>query len=358
MRICYLAPAESSHIQKWTECMAGYGHDVHVISLRGGDLPNATLHVLGSTVGRNDSDLRKLSYLKFAQQAKEIVTELRPDILHAHYASSYGLLAALSCPKPYYLSVWGSDIYDFPNKSILHKLAIRYALNRADWLMSTSEAMAEESSKYTDKHFDITPFGVDMNLFNPMNRKRHKGDGRFVVGTIKALEPVYGIDTLLKGVASAIDIRPNLPIEVRIGGKGSQLKSLQELSNKLGISDRITWLGYIPKEQVAVEWANLDVAIIMSERESFGVSSVEAQASGLPVIYSDIPGLLEAAEDGKQGLALQPRDYQGLAASLVKLFDNEAMRKQMGESAREYVLNTFNIEECFRRIESIYVERK
>ena len=354
MRICYLAPAESSHMQKWTERMSWYGHDVHVISLRGGYLPHATVHCLGSRVGSNDSDLRKLSYLTSISLTKKTIKKLNPDVLHAHYASSYGLIASLSCDRPYYLSVWGSDVYDFPRKSLLHAMALKHSLQKASWLMSTSSAMAKEASKYTNKAFAITPFGVDMELFNPSKRTRLDGDGRFVVGTVKALERNYGIDVLLLGVAEAIRISRDIPIEVRIAGKGSQYEELKHLANELGIAERVTWLGFISQEQAANEWANMDVAIVMSERESFGVSAVEAQASGVPVVYSDIPGLMEAADSGRQGICLPRGDYKALARTLIDLFVNKDRRVKLGMIARNYVLNSYELDKCFKNIESIY----
>lgn len=358
MRICYLAPAESSHIQKWTERMTGYGHDVHVISLRQGNLTCATTHCLGSEVSGDEGDLKKLTYLTLAPKARRLIRNLNPDVLHAHYASSYGLLAALCCDRPYYLSVWGSDVYDFPRKSPLHNVAVRFALTRASWLMSTSSAMANEAARYTHKPFDITPFGVDMELFNPSKRTRSFDDGRFVVGTVKALETKYGIDVLLRGVADAIANCPGIPIEVRIAGSGSQLEELQKLANDLGISEKVTWLGYISQEQAAVEWANMDVAIVMSqnESESFGVSLVEAQACGVPVIYSDMPGLMEAANLGKSGICLQKCDIEALGHSITSLYVQSEQRIQLGTEGRNYVCKTYGIESCFRNIEGIYLK--
>ena len=354
MRICYLAPAESSHIQKWTERMSAYGHDVHVVSLHRGTLSHATTHVLGSEVANDEGDLRKLSYLSYASKARRLIRQLDPDVLHAHYASSYGLLAALCCDRPYHLSVWGSDIYEFPRKSPIHNMAIRFALGRASWLMSTSVAMANEASRYTRKSFDITPFGVDMELFAPSKRTRCMDDKRFVVGTVKALESKYGLDVLLRGVAGAIAIRPDIPIEVRIAGRGSQLGELQNLAYNLGIAEKVTWLGYISQAQAAIEWANMDVAIVMSVNESFGVSSVEAQASGVPVVYSDIPGLTEAADSGRQGICLRRGDSKGLARTLVGLYENEDMRTRLGQLSRKYVSSTYEMDKCFKIIETIY----
>ncbi len=356
MRICYLAPAESAHIEKWCAQMAGYGHDVHVISLREGTLPQATLHCLGTNVDRQQSDFKKLAYLTAIPKVKKIIRELDPDVTHAHYASSYGLIASFACDRPYYLSVWGADVYDFPKKSPLHRKAVERSLNHAYWLMSTSKAMAQETSQYTNKTFEITPFGVDMELFSPAKRTRGDENRRYVVGTVKALEPKYGISVLLRAVAQVLENRPDIPIEVRIAGKGSQRDELENLAKELGIAGKVTWLGFISQEMAAYEWANMDTAVVMSESESesFGVSCVEAQASGVPVIYSDIPGLMEASGGGETGICLHRGDVGALARNLIYLYDNPENRHQIGARGRDYVSGVYDIASCFKKIEAIY----
>ena len=126
-----------------------------------------SVHWLSNDSERLGSDIQKLSYFRTISQAKALIKEVNPDIVHAHYASSYGTICSFACKRPYYLSVWGSDVYEFPQKSFLHKAILKRSLDKATWIMSTSRAMAVETHKYTSKEIAITPFGVDMSLFNP-----------------------------------------------------------------------------------------------------------------------------------------------------------------------------------------------
>lgn len=356
MKICFVSHASNYHTKKWAGWFASRGHEVHVISFSYEEIPGAHVHSLSSNVGARDSDLKKLGYLVQAKKLKEIIQSLAPDIVNVHYASSYGTLAALSGIHNYVLSVWGSDVYDFPKKSALHRTMIKYSLKKAGFLFSTSEAMALETAKYTNKPFKITPFGVNMEMFNPDKRTRELGDNLFVVGTVKALEPKYGIATLLEAVSLVRKERQDIPIQLRIAGRGSHEQEYKILAENLGIDRFTKWLGFISQEQVAVEWANMDVGIIPSEleSESFGVSAVEAEACGVPVIISDIPGLMEATEPGKTSVVFKRKDKKALAEKIIKLFDSPEERLRIGRNGRSFVLNRFEIDKCFSDIEQLF----
>src|SRR5690606_26130688 len=97
-------------------------------------------------------------------QLKKILRSIKPDILNAHYSSGYGTLGRLAGFSPYLISVYGSDVYDFPYKKKFNMNIIRKNLNAADALASTSYAMAKQTSKlinYPVTNIHITPFGVN-----------------------------------------------------------------------------------------------------------------------------------------------------------------------------------------------------
>ena len=296
MKICFVGPAGSAHIRKWCAWFIGRGHEIHVISFTPGEIPGVKVHLVDLGVDPDGSDLGKLKYLTAGGKIRKRIREIRPDVVHAHYATSYGVAMALSGVKGYALSVWGSDIYDFPRRSALHKSLLQFSLKKAGTLFSTSKAMAEEAGKYTDRPFAITPFGVDMNLFSP--EKRNRTDGAFVIGVVKSLMPIYGIDILLRAAAILRKKHPEMNLRVRIAGDGPQEAELKALAGELGIDGITEFMGRISQEECANLYANLDAAVIPSVRyESFGVAAVEAQACGTPVIVSDVGGLMETAGD-------------------------------------------------------------
>lgn len=352
MRICFLCPADNAHIAKWSRYFTSAGHEVHVISFTEGSPDCAAVHVIPCGADTRSGDLRKLTYLFKGGEARKLLQSIRPDIVNAHYATSYGMLAALSGWKRYILSVWGSDVYDFPRKSPVHRGMLRYALNKATALFSTSRVMASEASKYTNKPFEITPFGVDMELFSP--GKRNRTDSDFVIGTVKTLEKRYGIDYLLRATGLVHKERPDIPIRLRIAGKGADEAALKTLARECGVDSVTAWLGFITQEQAAREWANFDLAVISSVSESFGVSAVEAQACGVPMIVSDTPGLTEATKPGETSIVVPRQNVRALADAIVSLYESPTKRAELGRAGRCYVCGCYELNDCFHRIEVLY----
>lgn len=354
MKICFLAPASNYHTKKWCKWFTEHGHQVHVVSFIDVPIDNVTVHYVNTGADAEAGDSQKLKYLLKAREVKKIVDEIKPDVVNAHYATSYGTVAALSGLKNYVLSVWGMDIYDFPKKSIVHKAMLKFSLSKASYIFSTSKAMAEETAKYTSKHIDITPFGVDMHLFNP--DKRNRNDDAFVIGTVKALTPKYGIDYLLKAVAIIKKEHPEIPLKVRIAGSGPNEKEYKKLAEDLNVNDIVDWLGFIPQEKVASEWANMDLGIVYStlDSESFGVSAVESEACGTPVVIADIPGLMEATIPETTSVVVKRCDEHLLAKAILELYYDNDRRIRMGIEGRNYTNSSYEIDHCFFNIQNLY----
>lgn len=147
MRIFILADANSIHTKRWVLSLAKQKVDIFLFSFykNSDDYYSSLLnvHVYGCLDKSNNSISGKIKYLFYRSTLRKKIKEFNPDILHAHYATSYGLLGALSNFHPYIISVWGSDIYDFPRKTILHSRVLKYILSNADKVLSTSHVMAK-----------------------------------------------------------------------------------------------------------------------------------------------------------------------------------------------------------------------
>ena len=357
MRICFLAPANSAHIKKWCKWFNEHDNETFVVSFVRDNIVGTYVYYIDSGVDAGGSDSNKIRYLFKARTVKKTIAQINPDIVNVHYATSYGTVAALAGIKNYVLSVWGSDIYDFPNKSVFHKIMLKYSLKKASYLFSTSQAMADEAHKYTNKPFKITPFGVDVQMFTPAKRDRSYHvieDGRFIVGTVKSLVPKYGIEYLIEAVSLVKRKHPEIPIELRIAGKGEYEEEYKKLAKIKGIDEITTWLGFVSQDDAAKEWANMDIAVIPStlESESFGVSAVEAQACGTPVIISDIPGLMEATSPGKSSVVVPRKNAEAIAEAIVELFENNEKRIKTGQVGRKYVFERYEIDFCFGNIKN------
>lgn len=355
MRIVFLAAANNYHTQKWCGYFVSRGYEVSVVSFFAGEIENVTVYYIDCGMDAQKSDGRKISYLLQARKVKKIIEDINPDIISVHYASSYGAVAALSGIRDYFLSVWGADVYEFPEKSVLHKELIKMSLWRAGKLLSTSRAMAMQASKYTKKSFEITPFGVKTDVFNPS--KRNRNDNSFIIGTVKGIDPKYGIDYLIKAVARFKKMNPDVSFQLRIAGKGEYRKEYEQLSHSLGIEKETKWLGFISQEDAAREWANMDVAVIPStvDSESFGVSAIEAQACGTAVIISDIPGLMEATKPNETSMVVKRKNDVELAKAIDILYHDKELRERFGRNGINFVNDNYTYEACFRHIENIFL---
>ena len=197
MKILFLSAAKSIHTVKWVNAFAERGHEVYLISIKGHEPKENTLHSnikfyqlrYGGTLG----------YYMNAHEFSKLVKKIKPDVINVHYASGYGTLARISNISHYILSIWGSDVYDFPYESRLKNYILKKNVKKAEMLASTSECMANQLRKVMGNEkleIAITPFGVDLNLFDPSKYPKDDNDD-FVVGTVKALESKYGIYELI-----------------------------------------------------------------------------------------------------------------------------------------------------------------
>lgn len=354
MKICYLSVASSVHTKKWCEYFLQKGYEVHVISFVPWELEGVQVHTVNMEGMVNRSSLAKLSYLLTVKRVRKLIQEIKPDIVHAHYATSYGLLGALAGFHPFILSVWGSDVFSFPKKSLLHRMMLQFVLKRADAILSTSQVMAEETALYTKQEIIITPFGVDTQVFRPLGKKQSPTEP-LVIGTVKRLEPIYGVDVLLRSFKLLRERLPELPLELRIAGDGRLREQMVALAEELGIREHVQFLGYVRERQALVQTINsFDIAVIPSRQESFGVAAVEVEACGVPVVVTNVSGLLEVTVPEVTSIVVEKDSPGQIADAVERLIKDPNLRRRMGESARQLVLDKYDIAENFQKVEEVY----
>lgn len=363
MKVLLLADSTSPHIIKWARSLAEQGVSIVIAGLCPApeDLyaQHESIEVvwLGADeqlVRQAQTRFAKLAYLKLLPQLKRIIKRFQPDILHAHYASSYGLLGALSGFQPYFISVWGSDVYAFPRKSWLHKAVLRYNLSKANNLFSTAKDMVRETSLYTDKHIQVIPFGIDTNFFKPSSGLHLFPDGTLVIGAVKTLEHHYGMDILIKAFAKLVRDLPSLPLGLMIVGGGSLHDELSQLATEEGIGDKAQFLGRVPYDKVPDYHNSLDIAVVVSRRESFGVSAIESSSCAKPVVASNIDGLPEVVINQQTGLLVPPDDVDATYAALKQLVTNKALRERYGAQGRHWVKQQYEWDENLKQMMIAY----
>ena len=334
-----LAPASVIHTQRWVEALHGRGLQLVLATQHDGASWRAPTGVRVVRLPHGGS----AGYFRNVPALRRLLRDERPDLLSAHYASGYGTTAALAGFRPWLLSVWGSDVYDFPYESgpkgRLKGWLLRRNLRQADAVASTSEAMAQQVRRLVPDigPVAVTPFGIDTDRFAPQPQPR---DG-IVIGTVKTLAPKYGIDLLLRAFAQVLAAAgPNAALSLVIVGDGPQRAELEALSRTLGIAAHMSFVGAVPHAEVP-QWLNrfdLYVAASRLDSESFGVAVLEASACGLPVVVSDVGGLPEVVVQGETGWVVPREDVAALAQAIQRLIAAPELRRRFGAAGRERVL--------------------
>jgi glycosyltransferase involved in cell wall biosynthesis len=338
---------------RWVRALDRRGLDIVLFSLQAPDeldyagtqqVRVETLGIAGDVIRGSHTSGRKLRYLQAIPMIRRLVREFRPDVCNAHFATSYGLLGTLARVHPLIVSVWGADVYDAPRKGRLMRASLRETLRRADAVLSTSHVMADEVRRLVPREVAVTPFGVDTGRFRPVTSEAESNVLRF--GIVKALEPKYGVDVLLRAFALAVRDPSCARAELVIAGDGSQRTTLRQLAIDLGLEGRTSFLGRVRQDQVHTVHQSLDVAVYPSvdDSESFGVSAVESQACGIPVIASAIGGLREVVIDGVTGQLVESRNHVALAQAMVGMAADRAWRARLGAAARAHVLHQYSMD--------------
>lgn len=338
MKIIILAPSNSIHTHKWALFYKARGIDVKVVTFHDHYSNDNAQEV--ETIKLPKLLPGKLSYLSSVFALKKILKEHKPDILHAHYVSSYGFVGALAnYDKPFYISVWGRDIFQFPQLSGLNHKITEFTLRKADVICSTSHIMAAETNKYTNKKIFVTPFGVDMNKFKPLSVQKPEN---IIVGTVKALSDKYGIGDLVKAFAAIYQKNQNT--ELLIVGDGPQKEEYKQLAKDLKIDHVTTFTGRVPNDQVPAFINKMSVFAVPSteDSESFGVAAVESMACGVPVVVSNVGGLPEVVKEGETGFVVPKESPDELAEAMNTLINDEEKRTQMGTAGIAHVKANYN----------------
>ncbi|MCP4588759.1 MAG: glycosyltransferase family 4 protein [Pseudoalteromonas sp.] len=334
-----MAAANSVHSVRWANGLVSRGLDVHLISLHVNKYELDTrvhLHLLNKKA--------PLGYLFAVFEVRELLMKIMPDLINAHYATGYGLLARLVGFRPTLLSVWGSDVYDFPDKSFFHHCLLRWNLQFATAIGSTSHCMARKTRETYDHHnFFITPFGVDELVFSPKPKPNELSD-TIVIGTVKTLSNKYGIDTLIEAFAIVVtELADSQKLLLEITGGGPDLSRLQRLAKELGVFEQVKFHGPIVHQQIPSYLNRLDIYVALSrlDSESFGVAILEASSCEKPVVVTDVDGPSEVTIDGHTGFIVPKEDPNAASQVLINLIRDADLRKKIGIAGRQHVLENY-----------------
>jgi 1,2-diacylglycerol 3-alpha-glucosyltransferase len=197
--------------------------------------------------------------------------------------------------------------------------------------------------------------GIHLTRFNPRNdpapaRREYNLPDMPTLLFVGRLDREKNVDLVLRAVQQALK---DADFHFVAAGHGAEGASLKKLAHKLGISEKVTFTGFVPDELLPSLYATADCFVIAGIAELQCIVAMEAMATGLPVLGARAVALPELIHDGENGYLFEPCDKDELAARIVELFNDPILRKRMGTKSRELIAS-HDIDLVMERFEEFY----
>src|SRR4051794_29282468 len=296
-----------------------------------------------------------------------VARERRASVIHAHWAIPTGpsaVLAARRLGVPSVITMHGGDVYvnpeqgyDFPTRWYVRP-PLRWTLRHADALTAITDDCRQHALRAgaPAERIRLVFNGTDLRRFSPPENGT-RGDSRFgphMVFACRQLFPRKGIRFLLEAAA---ELKPQFPdLKIVLAGDGFERPELVQLAADLGISQDVTFLGWVPNAELPPYYRAAAVSVIPSLEEGFGIPAAEAMGCEVAVVASDAGGLPEVVENGVTGLVVPRGNSKALAQAIGSLLADPQRRRQMGQAGRERALRLFDWDRTAEQFEEIYRE--
>ena len=283
------------------------------------------------------------------------------DLIHAAFLMPPGFLGAVvgaEINRPLIISVRGSD-WEVLRYSIQHLANLRWVLERADYVTSVSYELMEKmrrtvkikAGKVISNVFDVSIFdtralseitGEHNNRLQILTETffRMKSQGGTVIGTAGFLRSIKGFHILLQAFERVVKFYPDTCLLV-VGqfAQESYKRDMLRQINDLGIKRQVVFTGYIPHREVLAWMREMDIFAFPSLHEGSPNALLEAMACELPIVASQVGGILDIVEDNKDSLLVPAGDADMLSQKLKLLIEDTELRKRLGKAAKHKVEN-------------------
>lgn len=277
------------------------------------------------------------------------------DHLHSHLAdvsTSVAMLAASLADVPFSFTLHGPGVFFDANVWRLDAKIDRAAFVSCISWFARSQAQLLSSVEAADK-LHVIHCGVNPSRYVDRSVEAvDQADGEFRLAFVARLDHVKGVGELLEAIAALADEMPGLRLD--LAGDGPGRADYEKLTAKLGIADRVTFHGYVNQTGVAELLATADAYVLPSFAEGVPVGLMEAQASGLPVIATQVGGVSELVIDEETGFVCRPGDRQQLAERIAVLAADPELRNRMGAAGRARVIADFDSASEGRRLAALF----
>jgi len=344
--------------------LAKKGHQIHFISYnQPARLDNYIENVFYHEVLIPAYPLFEFAPYEVALTSKLVNVTLNEglDIIHAHYAIPHASAAYMAkqillthgINVPIVCTLHGTDI-TLVGRDSSYKPVITFAINHSDAVTAVSQSLKDD----TLNHFDITKeIQVIYNFIDTSKyiyksdeciKKRIAPDGEKLIMHMSNFRPVKRIPDIIK----AFDIiRKTIPSKLIMIGDGPERPAAEDLANKLGISEHVNFIGKIKSAEQILPCG--DLYFLPSDSESFGLSSLEAMASAVPVISTNAGGVPEVMIQGRTGFMSNVGDYEDMAKNAIYILEDENRFQEFRKNAKEHAFK-FDITNILPQYEDLY----
>ncbi len=289
------------------------------------------------------------------------------DVIHLHYPF-YGadLFAAFAawvwriplvvthhmCPK---VSGWRTPMY------VINRWCVEPLVLRVAQTVFVATAEYAKAQQIRHRNLVVLPFGVDTKRFSVGRdnefRRAHNIDADstaiLFVGGLDAAHNFKGVDVLLDACSL---IAADTSWTLMIVGSGNRKKDFEAFAASLGIADRVRFIGSVPFEELPNAYRAADIHVLPSTNrgEAFGIVTLEAAATGIPSVVSDLPGMRTLVQHGETGLCVKPNDAAALAHALKDLLQQDGRREVMGAAARVMIERSYDADKLIGELIACY----
>jgi glycosyltransferase involved in cell wall biosynthesis len=296
----------------------------------------------------------------YARSLRRLLHTEGVDLVHAHLvgATVYSSLAALGTRIPVLGTIHGQA--DLPASD---KLALlRYGVLRAGatHVVAVSEALRRTfvaRSRFPGIRTSVVYNGIDANLFRPgrdgtLRQELGIGENEFVFGALGNVRTPKAYDVLLRAAALLAMEQPACRVVIVGDTSGRVFPDLQRLHTALGLADRVIFAGF--RRDVPQVLQAFDALALSSRAEGFSLATVQAMATGIPVVATRSGGPEEIVEDGLTGLLVPTDDPAALAGAMRRLRDDAALRLQLAAAGPPAVWSRFDRRSMLEAYQRLY----
>jgi len=335
VRVLYFSKDYTSHDRRFLEGLSGTEHEVFYLRLEdAADVERRPLPHRISPVQWGAADARPGVRLR---RLRAILHELQPDVVHAGPVQACSFLAAAAGARPLVTMSWGSDILVDARRG-WGRWKAKFALKRSEVFLCDCQVVREHAIDLgmSPERIVVFPWGVDLEHFKPGTemelRHRLGWQEALVILSSRSFEPIYGVDTLVRGWIDAAKANPGL--RLLLLGKGSREGMLRQIIDGAGLTDLVHFAGQVGFDELPDYIRSADVYVSASHSDGSSISLLEAMACGLPAVVSDIPGNREWVEPETNGWWFRDGDGEALGAVLRAAASDGRLLKGYGAESR------------------------